>query len=74
MTRAFVIVGKAVALMTDLHGCFFEMEEMHRGDFCLDNVDLALAENWIERILREDVLDVCDEQLLMLLLVMNAEN
>ena len=35
---------------------------------------LALAENRIERILRENVLDVGDEQFLMLLLVMNAEN
>src|SRR5437762_14313329 len=34
MTRAFVIVGKAIALVTDLRGRLFEMEEMHRVGFC----------------------------------------
>src|SRR5260370_41204858 len=34
---------------------------------------LAFAENWVERVLREDVFDVSDEKFLMLLLMMNSK-
>ena len=34
----------------------------------------ALSKDWMKRILREDVLDVGNEQFLMLLLVMKTES
>ena len=47
---------------------------MHRCSLRRDDADLLLAKNRVERILRKHVLDVGDEQFLVLLLVMNAEN
>jgi len=47
-----------------------KMLRRHPASFCFDR---RLAENGIERILREDVLDVGDEEFLMLLFVMKAE-
>ena len=60
--------------MADCDGRFFEVEEVHRGGFRRRGVSLPLSKDGIERILREHVLDVCDEQFLMLLLMMNTEN
>ena len=74
MARPFVVVGKSGAVVADLDHCFVELDEVHRRRLRGDDVDLALAKDRIERILREDVFDVGDEQFLMLLLVMNAEN
>src|SRR6202045_1909804 len=74
MTRTFVIVREAVTIVTDLDNWLVELDKTSRRRFGRDDVDLALSEDGMKRILREDMLDVGDEQLLVLLLVMNAEN
>ena len=74
MARAFVVVGESAPIMTDLDRFLFEIEEMHRCSLRRDDADLLLAKNRIERILRKHVLDVGDEQFLVLLLVMNAQD
>ena len=77
MPRSFVVVGESVAVMTYLSHRFVELDELvGRSALRLraPGVIVLRSKNRIERILREDVLDVGDEQFLMLLLVMNAEN
>src|SRR5207249_476976 len=88
MARTFVVVGKAVAIVTDLNYRFVELDELQRADIPRDEsvfsrIDLArravawrrlgFAKNREERVLRENVFDIGDEQLLMLLFVMNSE-
>src|SRR5437660_7644532 len=87
MSRAFVVVRKTVAIVTNFNGRFIELDELRGLEAChaearrrrvdllpvRPGLDLSRAENRIERILRKDVLDVSDEQLLMLLFVMNSE-
>src|SRR5437879_11808046 len=88
MARTFVVVGKAVAIVTDLNYRFVELDELQRADIppgesVFWRIDLAcravawrrlgFAKNREERVLRENVFDIGDEQLLMLLFVMNSE-
>src|SRR5947208_17044019 len=74
MARTFVIVCESATIVANLNVRFFEIEELDRRSFWQSDIDLEFPENGIERILREHVLDVCDEQFLMLLLMMNTEN
>src|SRR6266516_2297334 len=74
MAWPFVIVRKTGALMADFGDCFFENGEIYGSDFCRCDVDLALTQDGVKRVLSEDMLDVRDEQFLMLLLVMDAQN
>jgi hypothetical protein len=57
----------------DLDDRFIKLDEMRRRDFVRRDGRGAASKTGIERVLREDVFDVCDEQFLMLLLVVNAE-
>jgi len=74
MSRAFIVVGETRAIMTNLDNFFIEIDEANRRGFRGSDVDVGFAKDRIERILREDMLDICDEQFLVLLLMMNAEN
>ena len=84
MSRAFVVVGEAASVMTDLDRCLLEVDQAHWHGLCPRVVDLAcraavlrrlaLAKNGIERILREDVFNVGEQQFLVLLLVLHAKN
>src|SRR6266540_3354115 len=77
MPGTFVVVGESVAIMTDLHGCLIEMDERQRSQARWRRARRSRptsTEDRTERILREHVLDVGDEQFLMLLLVMKPEN
>src|ERR1700724_930597 len=76
MTRPFVVVRKTQTLVTDLDDRFVELNEIYWGNadvVCLRPIDLAFTIFRMKRVLSKDVFDVGDEQLLMLLLVMNAE-
>src|ERR1700738_1911425 len=73
VTRAFVVVGKSGAVVTDLHNGFVELNEVGCRDISRFDVDLTVAKDGVERILREDVFDVGHEQFLMLLFVMDAK-
>src|SRR2546430_8704380 len=79
MTRAFVIVRKSAAIVTDLDDGFVEIDEMVGTDRRAVRLRRArrsrpTIEYWMERVLGEDMVDVGYEQLLMLLLVINSEN
>src|SRR6266446_10608353 len=72
MSRSFIVIGKIATIMTDGCNCFIEIDKCHwwwRFGFLLR----AFSKNWMQRILREDVFYIGNEQFLMLLLVMNAE-
>src|SRR5262245_11809599 len=72
--RAFVVIGECVAIMAYRSHCFFEIDKPdRRNSFCAYTA-VSLTKNRIERVLREDVLDICDEQFLMLLFVMDAKD
>jgi len=58
VARTFVVVGKAVAVVPNLHGRFFEFDEILRRNLARFEISLALAKDGIERILRENVFDV----------------
>ena len=73
MARPFVVVGKSGSPVSDLDCRFIKFDEVHRRNVDFLCVDLAFTKNRMKRILREDMFDVCDEQLLMLLLVMKAK-
>ena len=83
MPWTLVVVGKTITIMANLNCRFIELDKLHSLDACraeagrtridLIAADVASLENRVKRVLREDVLDVGDEQLLMLLLVMNPE-
>src|SRR5260370_10790357 len=60
--------------MTNLVNFFIEIDDANRRGFRGSGVDVSFAENGIERVLRENVIDICDEQFLVLLLMMDAEN
>ena len=81
MARTLVIVGEPMTIMANLDSCLFEIDEARGGG--ADAAEplrrgrrghLTLAENWIERILREDMFNIRKQQFLVLLLVMDAEN
>src|SRR4029077_13360070 len=72
MSRSFIVVGKIATIMTNSCNCFVEIDKCHRRrrvGFLLR----AFSKNWMQRILREDMLDIGNEQFLMLLLMLNAE-
>src|SRR6266478_2031677 len=83
MPRPFVVVGEATTIMANRDGCLLEIDEtvgtpMRRG--CRPFLGAGgvtrptCSKNRVERILREHVLDVRDEQFLMLLLMMPAQD
>src|ERR1700730_18784894 len=74
MARAFIVIGKSGAPVTNLNNLFIKLDKVHRRSLGRDDVDLSLAEDGMKRVLRKDVFDVGDKQFLMLLLVMNAED
>src|SRR5438876_12031113 len=81
MPRPFVVIGEATAIMANRDGCLLEIDETVgtalrcRPFFGAHGVTRpTCSKNRIERILREHVLDVRDEQFLMLLLMMPAED
>src|SRR4029077_4111662 len=60
MPRSFIVVGKIAAIMTDGCNCFIEVDKCHwrrRFGFLLR----AFSKNWMQRILREDMLDIGNE-------------
>src|ERR1043166_4863428 len=73
MARSFVVVGESVAVVSDRYDRFFELHEALRGDIFVAGLRHGFRENGIERILSENMFDIGQEQLLMLLLVMEAE-
>ena len=73
MLRALVVVREAGAGMPDGRNRLCEIDKTHwrrRNRF----LRWAFAENGMQRVLGENVLDISDEQFLMLLFVMNAED
>jgi hypothetical protein len=74
MPRPFVVIGESVAIMPYRSHGFLEIDKVDRGNFFCGDIAVLLTKNRIERVLREDVLDVRDEQFLMLLFVMEAED
>src|SRR4029077_14123208 len=74
MPRCFVIIGKSAAVMADRSHRLFKINKPHRAAFLSGDLDFSLSKDGIQRILREHVLDVRDEQFLMLLFMMNTEN
>src|SRR5437868_2651329 len=73
MPWSFVVVSETVAGVADLDCGFVELDKLERWDREVATVDLARAKDRIERVLREDVFNVGDEQFLMLLLMMKPE-
>src|SRR5207245_11145863 len=73
MSRSFVIVSKSAPVVADLNRRFIKFDKLQRLYVDLIVFDFVLLENRIERVLREDMFDVGDEQLLMLLLVMDSK-
>src|SRR4029077_11834957 len=82
MPRPFVVIGEAAAIMANRDGCLLEIDEVVGTDRRavprtfrrVRRSGLTCSKNRVERILREHVLDVRDEQFLMLLLMMPAED
>ena len=74
MTWAFVVVSESTSIMADFDRCFFEIDEPHWHGLRRGFLDLPLAKDRMERILGEDMFDVGDQQFLVLLLVVHAEN
>ena len=80
MLRPFVIVGEIVAAVADLDGGFIKVDELvgrdrrARRDFGRTaRRSVPTTEDRIERVLREDVFDICEQQFLVLLFVINSE-
>ena len=81
MPWPFVVIGESVAIMAYRSHCLFEIDEPVRTALYCCSVfgahglrRLTSTENRIERVLRQDVLNVREEQFLMLLFVMDAED
>ena len=73
MSWTLVIISKTISIMTDLNGRFIDLDKLQRVDADLIGFGVALTEHRVKRVLREDMLDVGDEQFLMLLLVMDSK-
>jgi hypothetical protein len=69
MLWSFVIVGKTVATIPDARHCFIKIYKPCLW-WRLSLFFRAFSENWMERILREHMLDIGHEQFLVLLFVM----
>src|SRR4030095_7879598 len=74
MPRSLVVVSESIAIMANCNYCLFEIDETDRADFLCSGVCVSPAIHRIKRVLREYVFDVGDEQFLMLLFMVNAEN
>ena len=74
MPRSFIIVGKTGTFVTDGNDRFVEMDEVLFRNLVRFFTALVRFENWMKRILREDVFDVGNEKFLVLLFVMESEN
>ena len=78
MSRSFVVVGESATVMADLNSCFVEIDELVGTPRCgvrtMRRAVPTSSKNGIKRILRKDVLDIGDQQFLMLLLMVNAQN
>src|SRR5947208_12328280 len=72
MPWSFIVVGKIVTVMADGCNRFLEIDKCHRGRWFTFFLG-AFSKNRMQRILREDMFDICNEQLLMLLFAMNPE-
>jgi len=73
MPLPFVVIGEFVAIMAYRSHGFLEIDKPV-GTALRCRPFFGSTKNRIERVLREDVLDVRDEQFLMLLFVMEAED
>src|SRR4051812_39218020 len=78
MGRAFVVVGEALAVVADLNNSLVEVDKLVGTAGCAvrraQRSRTTIIINRMQRILREHVLDVGNEQFLVLLLVMNSKN
>src|SRR5438094_3260953 len=74
MPRPFVVVGESAAGVADRGHSFPKIDEAYRGDFFIAGLDIPLSKDRIERILSKHVLDIGDEQFLVLLLMMHAQD
>src|SRR5215471_5692851 len=74
MARTFVVVGESTTIISDFDHCLLEIDEARQNLRPTQRARATWSINWIERILREHVLDIRDEQFLMLLFMMNAKN
>src|ERR1051326_375869 len=75
MSRSFVVIRKTGPVMTNLNDSFVEFDEtagtVRRR---ARRARPTFFKNGMKRVLREDVFDIGDEQLLVLLLMMDAED
>ena len=60
--------------MSNSHDRFGEIDKRLRRHRLRSHPDISFMEDGVERILRENMFDVGDEQFLVLLLVVNSEN
>src|SRR6476659_8293847 len=78
MPRPFVVVEKSVALMADLSGSLFKIDKVVGTPRCgVRKAQRGVRTNTkyrVERVLRQHVFDVCDEQFLMLLFMMESKD
>ncbi len=73
MLRRFIVEGKTLAWVADLRDAFAPAQEFQRHGFGGARRSRVLAEYRVQRIEREQVLDVGQQQFLVLLLVVEAE-
>ena len=71
--RPFIVVGEAVALVPDLEDAAVEGDEVERRGLADGDAGPRLAIGWLERLGGEQREDVGEQELLMLLLVIDAE-
>src|ERR1700693_2114440 len=79
MTRPFVIVGESSAIVADLNRRFIKLNKLggSRRPGAIQSARRTRfigTKNWIEWVLRKDVFDVGDQQLLVLLFVVNSQD
>ena len=69
-----VVVGESVTVVANCDHCLIEINKANRADVLRNDVCVSPSIHWMQRILPEHVFDVCDEQFLMLLFMMNTEH
>src|SRR5712691_62301 len=77
MSRTFIVISESATVVADCDGCHLELDEMGGTPRCgvrTAQDAVPTLKNRIKRVLRKHVLDVRDEQFLMLLFMMNAQN
>ena len=72
MLWPLVVIRETVAMKPNIRHGLIEIDKTHLR-WRLRVFFRAFSENWMERILREHVLDVGHEQFLVLLFVMNSQ-